>query len=132
MDALQKWWQGPAGAFVRENIKKYAVGSRPYRRQRRARIVTQRSPGDTGMMRHDARRHHKHDVARVVAGCPIGRMGGDGALNTPPICWAFRGLFAVSQARSRMAAPRAASLARERFAMSLSLPSALTDRYILG
>jgi uncharacterized protein (DUF1330 family) len=29
MDALQKWWQGPAGAFVRENIKKYAVGTRP-------------------------------------------------------------------------------------------------------
>ena len=27
-----------------------------------------------------------------------------------------------------MAAPRAASLARERFAMSLGLPSALTDR----
>jgi uncharacterized protein (DUF1330 family) len=28
MDALQKWWQGPAGAFVRENIKKYGVGTR--------------------------------------------------------------------------------------------------------
>jgi uncharacterized protein (DUF1330 family) len=23
MDALQKWWQGPAGAFVRECLKKY-------------------------------------------------------------------------------------------------------------
>jgi uncharacterized protein (DUF1330 family) len=28
MDALQNWWQGPAGAFVRENIKKYGVGTR--------------------------------------------------------------------------------------------------------
>jgi uncharacterized protein (DUF1330 family) len=26
MDALQKWWEGPAGAFERENIKKYAMG----------------------------------------------------------------------------------------------------------
>jgi uncharacterized protein (DUF1330 family) len=23
MDALQKWWQGPAGAFARECLKKY-------------------------------------------------------------------------------------------------------------
>jgi uncharacterized protein (DUF1330 family) len=28
MDALEKWWQGPAGAFVRENMKKYGVGTR--------------------------------------------------------------------------------------------------------
>jgi uncharacterized protein (DUF1330 family) len=28
MDALQNWWQGPAGAFVRENMKKYATGVR--------------------------------------------------------------------------------------------------------
>jgi uncharacterized protein (DUF1330 family) len=28
MDSLQKWWQGPAGAFVRENIKKYGVATR--------------------------------------------------------------------------------------------------------
>ena len=28
MDALQKWWQGPAGAFVRENIRKYGQGTR--------------------------------------------------------------------------------------------------------
>ena len=28
MDTLQKWWKGPAGAFVRENMKKYAVGIR--------------------------------------------------------------------------------------------------------
>ena len=28
MNALEKWWQGPAGAFVRENTKKYATGAR--------------------------------------------------------------------------------------------------------
>jgi hypothetical protein len=28
MDALQKWWPGPAGAVVREDIKKYAVFAR--------------------------------------------------------------------------------------------------------
>jgi uncharacterized protein (DUF1330 family) len=28
MKALEKWWQGPAGAFVRENTKKYGVGVR--------------------------------------------------------------------------------------------------------
>jgi hypothetical protein len=28
MDTLQKWWKGPAGAFVRENMNKYAMGIR--------------------------------------------------------------------------------------------------------
>ena len=28
MNVLDKWWQGPAGAFVRENTKKYGVGVR--------------------------------------------------------------------------------------------------------
>jgi uncharacterized protein (DUF1330 family) len=28
MNALEKWWQGPAGAFVRENTKKYGVAAR--------------------------------------------------------------------------------------------------------
>jgi uncharacterized protein (DUF1330 family) len=28
MNALEKWWQGPAGAFVRENTKKYGLGVR--------------------------------------------------------------------------------------------------------
>ena len=47
----------------------------------------------------------KHAVARVVAGCPIGRMGGNGALNTPPICWVFRGLFAVCRLHSSSQLP---------------------------
>jgi uncharacterized protein (DUF1330 family) len=28
MNALEKWWQGPAGAFVREGMKKYGYGAR--------------------------------------------------------------------------------------------------------
>ena len=28
MNALEKWWQGPAGAFVREGMKKYGAGAR--------------------------------------------------------------------------------------------------------
>jgi uncharacterized protein (DUF1330 family) len=28
MDALQKWWQGPPGAFVRENLRKYSMAVR--------------------------------------------------------------------------------------------------------